>query len=218
MSLRVIPFSTEEQRTAAAGEVAQHLRAGGWIAYPTETVYGIGCALLWEPLEALAAAKRPGGHRPFLLLVPQAWVAPALHWTDEALRLAEAFWPGPLTLAVSADPGAFPAEVTGEDGTVAVRRSPHPAVRAIVEALGAPITSTSANLPGEPPARDAAGAADVLRRLGGEGMGWVLDGGTLADAAPSTLVRAGQSGVEVLRAGAIPEDDVQRVLRGANGD
>lgn len=217
MSVRVIPFSTDEQRAAVAADVARHLRAGGWIAYPTETVYGIGCALLWEPLEALAAARRPGGHRPFLLLVPQTWVAPALHWTGEALRLAEAFWPGPLTLAVPAEPGAFPAEVTGADGTVAVRRSPHPAVRAIVDALGAPITSTSANLPGEPPARDAASAADVLRRLGARGTGWVLDGGALPDAPPSTVVRAGEDGVAVLRAGAIPEEDIHRVLRGAHG-
>lgn len=209
---RTLPFATGRDRDAYAPDVAQHLQRGGWIAYPTETVYGLGCALLPEPLRALAAAKRPGGHRPFLLLVPAGWRSEALRWTDGAKRLAVAFWPGPLTLALAAEPDAFPPEVTGADGTVAIRQSPHPGVRAIVEVLAAPITSTSANAPGEPPALDARAAAVVPGRFRAPCETWVLDGGQLPPGPASTLVRAVDDEVRVMREGAIRETEIRLAL------
>lgn len=214
---RVLAFATERERAAALPDVVAHLRTGGIIGYPTETVYGLGCALLPDALATLASAKRPGGHRPFLLLVPASWSG-GLEWTDEARRLAKAFWPGPLTIALTAPPGRFPGEVTSEDGTVAVRNSPHAGVDAIVRALGAPITSTSANVPGEAPALDAAGAADAADRLGLGAVSLVLDGGRLEPAAPSTLVSASPDRVRIVRTGSIPDDDLRRVLRDYHGE
>jgi len=210
--VRIVPFRNEAERHIVVRNVATHLQAGGWIAYPTETVYGFGCALVRPTLHALATAKRRGGDRPFLLLVPQGWTSDALLWTDGARRLVAAFWPGPLTLALVARPGSFPAEVTAPDGTVAIRCSSHPAAAAIVCALDAPLTSTSANLPGAPPARDAIAAAAAAAQLGLRMQPWILDGGVLEPSPSSTLVRVTEDGVSILRRGAIGTEAIRTVL------
>jgi L-threonylcarbamoyladenylate synthase len=197
-------------REHVAAAVA-HLRAGGLIAYPTETVYGFGCALQEQALARLARLKRNAPDRPFLLLAANARQLPRLRWTPAARRLARAFWPGPLTLVLAGD-SPLPAEVVGSGGTVAVRLSPHAGVRALLQALDAPVSSTSANAPGGEPARSADEAAAAIARLG-DGEEWlVLDGGVLPPSPPSTLVRCIGGDVSVLRAGAVPEDQVRTVL------
>jgi L-threonylcarbamoyladenylate synthase len=108
----------------------------------------------------------------------------------------DAHWPGPLTLALPARPG-LPAPLVS-DGFVAVRDSPHPVARALVQALGRPITATSANPAGAPPPTTAAGAAAYFPGC------LVLDGGTTPGGAPSTLARVRGDEVEVLRQGAVP--------------
>ncbi|MDX1674263.1 MAG: L-threonylcarbamoyladenylate synthase, partial [Longimicrobiales bacterium] len=214
---RLLPYRSADERRAAHGELARHLAAGGIIAYPTETVYGLGCRLDDVALTRLAAFK---GDRPFLLLIRGRGDALGLHWTEDADRLAAAFWPGPLTLALAAEPEAYPPQVVGTGGTVAVRVSPHPAIPDLLEAAGGPVTSTSANAPGEPPARDATAAAHVAaavaalaaERRGAEAGGGgdeedrtvlVLDGGRLPQARPSTIVGCGER-TRVLREGALP--------------
>jgi L-threonylcarbamoyladenylate synthase len=214
--VRIVAFKDEPERASVLREVATFLQAGGWIAYPTETVYGFGCALVQPTLHDLAVAKRPAMDRPFLLLVPEGWTSDALHWTEDARKLMEAFWPGPLTLALDAQPGTFPAEVTAADGTVAIRCSSHPAAAAIVRALDAPLTSTSANLPGAPPARDAVAAAAAAEQLGLPVQHWILDGGILDPSPSSTLVRVTTDGVRILRQGAIGTEAIRMVLGEAN--
>ena len=205
----VLGYATAEERAAAAGAVGEHLAGGGIIAYPTETVYGLGCTLQEAGLEALARFK---GGRPFLLLIRTPEEAPGLRWTDDARRLADAFWPGPLTLALTAEPGAYPARVVGPDGGVAVRVSPHPAIPDLLAAAGGPVTSTSANEPGRPPARDGQSAAAVASAVAsGGGRVLVLDGGRLPEAAPSTIVRCDER-TRLLREGAVPRSDVERVV------
>ncbi len=215
--VRRLPFRTRAQQQAAAATAAEHLRAGGILIYPTETVYGFGCALAPAPLRALVSIKRSAvAPRPFLLLLPPAGEPTTLRWTESARHLASAFWPGPLTLALEAEPGAFPGEVTAEDGTVAVRRSPHEGVQSILLAYGAPITSTSANRPGEAPARDGDDAMALASSLTTDASLLVLDGGALADSPPSTLVRVTARDVQIVREGAIGTDTVRRVLREAD--
>lgn len=200
----VVAYRTAADRAAAADRVREHLAEGGIIAYPTETVYGLGCALLPEALERLAAFKGP---RPFLLLIHGPGEADALRWTPAARRLADAFWPGPLTLALD-DPGhAFPAQVRGPDGAVAVRVSPHPAIPDLLTAAGGPITSTSANRPGGEAA--TTGAAAMALVDGVRGL-LVLDGGVLPPARPSTIVRCGD-GARILRAGELSRAALERV-------
>lgn len=204
--MRTLPYAVPGERAAAARSLTAHLRADGIIAYPTETVYGLGCALRPAALERLAAFK---GDRPFLLLVAGPEAVPGLEWSDAALKLAEAFWPGPLTLALTPGTGVFPPQVVGPDGAVAVRVSPHPAVRDLLTAARGPVTSTSANRPGEPPARTAAEAAEAAGSLADL---LVLDGGALPPALPSTIVRCGPGRVRILREGVIDRETLQEVV------
>lgn len=211
--MHVLPFRTPAEIAAALPGVVDHLRAGGVIAYPTETVYGFGCVVRPDAVARLIALKRRGEERPFLLLVAGAEQLAMLEWTSAARALAGAFWPGPLTLALAAPAGAFPPGVRSPDGTVAVRASPHSGVQAMLRALGEAITSTSANAPGEAPARDARGVEAALALLDG-GDVLVLDGGELPPSAPSTIVDASVSPPRVVRAGAVP---IQK-LRTITGD
>lgn len=206
---RTLPFATAEERAAVRDEVAGHLAAAGIVVYPTETIYGLGCALRKRALRALAEFK---GDRPFLILIRDRHDAPGLRWTDDAERLAEAFWPGPLTLALTAEEGAYPGQVVGPDGAVAVRVSPHPAVADLLNAAAGPVTSTSANLPGGPPARDGRAAAKVAEAVAAMGASvLVLDGGGLPEARPSTIVRCGETN-RLLREGALPTSTLEQVV------
>jgi L-threonylcarbamoyladenylate synthase len=200
----VVPFRSAADRKREAPGVGVHLRAGGLIAYPTETVDGLGCALIPAALERLAALKDRGTEEPFLLLIDRPEQAPDLLWTESALRMAAAFWPGPLTLALRVGADHYPDRVIGPGDTIAVRSSPHPAVRAILAALGGPLTSTSANRVGEPPALSAAGVVEFARALGAPSDLWILDGGPLPPSAPSTIVDCAGQRPRLLREGAVP--------------
>lgn len=188
--------------------IVEHVRAGGVIAYPTETVYGLGGACTPEAVERVRALKSREADKPLLALVESAATVEGLRWTEEARLLAEIFWPGSVTL-VMADPDAlFPLGVRDPArGTVAVRVSPHPVVTALLSHLGKPLTSTSLNRPGEPPALAGDEAERVVRGLGGDDV-WIVDGGTLPPSSPSTVVDCTGPRPVVLRGGAIP---VQRL-------
>lgn len=209
--MTILPFRTEQERRVALPAVVAHLRADRLIAYPTETVYGLGGAAAPAAVAALQDLKGRDPTRPFLLLIRQPDQAPTMQWNDTARLLARHFWPGPLTIAVPAVAG-LPAGIVSEDGLVAVRSSPHEGVQAIVDAFGAPVTSTSANAPGAAPAMSAAGVVAALEALGGRDV-LVLDGGALPTSAPSTVVRCDDGRVHVLRAGAITVAELRDRLR-----
>ncbi|HZD06507.1 MAG TPA: Sua5/YciO/YrdC/YwlC family protein, partial [Longimicrobiales bacterium] len=129
--------------------VARHLQGGGVVVYPTETVYGFGCLLQPEPLATLRRFKSRGPASPFLLLVEGRTGVPGLVWTAGAAEMARVFWPGALTLVLSDPGGRYPGSVRSWKGGVAVRRTSHPLAARLVEAVGGPLTSTSANAQGE---------------------------------------------------------------------
>jgi L-threonylcarbamoyladenylate synthase len=185
-------------------EVLAHVRSGGLLAYPTETVYGFGGTLDEPALRRLAELKSREERKPFLLLVPSIESVAQLAWTDEARELASVFWPGAVTLLLRDPAGTFPPGVRGPDGAVAVRRSNHPLAQRLVESLGAPITSTSANAPGEAPAASGADALNAALRLGASEEMWVLDAGPLPESEPSTIVDCTGAVPRVRRAGATP--------------
>ena len=182
------------------------LDAGGVVAHPTSTVYGLGGRPRPEVDARIAAIKgRPPGPLIRLAASREALIEalPGARWTDAARRLADAFWPGPLTLVLE----------DGSDTGVAVRVDPHPVVRRLLDRAGGLLTSTSLNVTRRPPAKTGAEVRAVLSEVGsGAGtVGW-LDAGDLAGSTPSTLVRVAGDSVEILREGAVPAADVTRAL------
>ncbi len=190
----------------ALDRAAALLDAGGVVAHPTSTVYGLGGRPRPSVDERIAAIKRrPPGPLIRLAAGRDALVEalPGARWTETAHRLADAFWPGPLTLVLE----------DGSDTGVAVRVDPHPVVRRLLDRAGGLMTSTSLNVTGNPPATTSREARAALSRIGsGAGtMGW-LDGGDLGGPTPSTLVRLRGATAEVLREGAVPRKEIVRVL------
>ena len=213
---RVIDFRDGTRAADTLDSVLDHLRLGGLLAYPTETVYGFGGLPTRSVIEGLAALKKRDPAKPMLLLVPDREAVSDLTWTPEAIELAHVFWPGSVTLVLS-DPGSrYPEGVRGSSGSVAIRVSPHPLVRELVRGLGGPILSTSANRSGEASALDAQGALSVALAAGaGEDL-WVLDGGALEPSPPSTIIDCSGPEPVVLREGTIPLGRVRCVLPGVH--
>ena len=189
------------------------LRAGGLVAMPTDTVYGVGVALdAPDGLERLFAAKDRPLDRAIVLLVADLEQAASVGIVSPAARaLADRFWPGGLTLVLAQAPGAaLPAVLTGGAATIGVRLPDHDCPRGLARALG-PLPVTSANLSGRPDARDA---ADVLAQLG-DRIDLVLDGGPARGGVPSTVVDCSAGGARVLRVGAIASESLADALRDA---
>lgn len=186
---------TDEEIAAALAA----LRRGEVVAYPTETFYGLGVdALDPRALAALARLKGRQATKALSVLVADARMAASLaaEISPRARALMAAHWPGPLTIALPARGDLPPALVA--DGFVAVRVSPHPLAMRLVTGLGGPLTATSANPAGEPPAATAAQAAGYFPT----GC-LVVDGGATAGGLASTLVRVRGDEVEVLRPGPV---------------
>lgn len=182
-------------------EIAALVRAGGVIAYPTETFYGLGCDP-WNThaVQRIFRLKGRPEDKPLPLLLPPGDPARfGISIPPLAKKLAEQHWPGPLTLVVPAT--GFPPETTAGTSTVAVRRSPHPFVSALLEILGKPLVTTSANLSGQ---AAAATGPDVFRMI----RGWdcLVDGGHLPGKRGSTIVDCTGDRPKLVREGDLPVD------------
>jgi L-threonylcarbamoyladenylate synthase len=189
---------------------ADWLRQGGVVVFPTETFYGMA-ADPGQP-EAVAAVfdvkGRPDGMPLPLVAASIAQVEQFAGLLRGANRLlAEAFWPGPLTIVLDAPDGLAPAVHAGT-GTVAIRVPSHDMARALAEACGTPVTATSANRSGEPAVVDLSGIASITN----DPRVFVLDGGRTPGGAPSTIVDARATPARILRAGAVPSDRVLRSI------
>ena len=192
--------------------ILEHLRRGGLLVYPTETVYGLGGIPRRRTVARIAALKDREPSKPMLILIPRRESVADLVWTEAATQLASVFWPGPMTLILTDPESRFPAGVRGPSGGVAVRVSPHPLVKAMVEGLDEPIVSTSANEAGGVPAIDVRGAMRTAEALGVGGDLWVLDGGDLPPSLPSTIIDCTGGVPTVLREGSVPLARLRRVL------
>jgi L-threonylcarbamoyladenylate synthase len=192
-------------------DASRLLALGRIVAHPTETVYGLAAAADVEAgYRSLLELKGGSTPRAFLLLFADAGALRARlgELPPGGDALARAFWPGPLTLLFPA-PADLPAWWAGPDGDVAARVSPHGFCRAVVERLGGPILSTSANRQGE---RTCRSAPAVLAAFAGSPLALVVDGGTL-EGRPSTLVRwTSERGWARLRTGPVSEDAIRRAL------
>lgn len=208
----MLPFQSPDDVDAAAPRVAEHLAAGGLLAYPTETVYGLGSAPETGPLTRLSALKgRPPG-KPFLLLVSGRLMAErwGLVFSTAAKAMVDEYWPGPLTLVLRGGEGRLPDALRGAEGGIAVRHTGHAGMSRLITALDHPVTSTSANRPGGPPAPGAARLLDLFADAVADGTLLVLDGGVLGNVPPSTLVDCTTSIPLMIREGAIPRAELRR--------
>jgi L-threonylcarbamoyladenylate synthase len=208
----ILPFRTPSEVAAALPLVAEHLGRDGLLAYPTETVYGLGSAPSVPALAALARLKGRSPDKPFLLLVSGRAMAESwgLVLSASARALSDAFWPGPLTLVLPGGEGRLPDQLRGREGGIAVRHTGHAAIARLVAALEYPLTSTSANRPGEPPAPGPDRIAETFRTEIAAGTLLVLDGGVLGNVPPSTLVDCTGPMPRMVREGAIPRAELRR--------
>jgi L-threonylcarbamoyladenylate synthase len=205
MRARIVPDDD-----AGRAEAIEALRAGGIVALPTDTVYGIAVALDTPGgVEALFAAKRRPPDKGIMLLLADAAQAPAIgQWPPAAAALAEAFWPGGLTVIVAQRPDvALPAALTGGAPTIGLRVPDHPAPRALAAAVG-PLPTTSANISGLAEAGDA---VEIVAQLG-ESVALVLDGGVAHGGPASTVVDCTVEPPRILRVGAISIEVVEAAL------
>ncbi len=187
-------------------EAAAILRAGGLVAFPTETVYGLG-ARAYDATAARRVYKakgRPSDNPLIVHVSDEAMLAEVVkRVTPLARRLIDAFWPGPLTLILEKS-ARVPGAVTAGGRTVAVRCPGHPAARALIRALGEPIAAPSANLSGRP---SPTTAAHVLRDLRGR-VPLILDGGPCRKGLESTIVDARGKRPVVLRHGTLTAESL----------
>jgi L-threonylcarbamoyladenylate synthase len=218
--LSSVPFWSPVEIETALRNVLHHLEQGRVLAYPTETVYGFGGAADEQSVEALVAMKeRPPG-KPFLLLIAgSAMIAKLdLHLPNFAARLAARHWPGPLTLVLPGGERRVPTRLRGPEGGVAVRWTPHPGLSRLLQAYGEPLTSTSANRPGVPPAMSAGEIIEQWPQAIMRGQLAVLDGGRLLPSSPSTVVDCTGRLPRVIRPGAISAETLRESVPDLIGD
>lgn len=210
----ILPFRTLEDADTALPVVRDHLAADGLLAYPTETVYGLGSAPREEPLARLARLKGRPPRKPFLLLVASRLMAEqwGLVFTAAASAMAEVYWPGPLTLVLSGGEGKLPDALRGAEGGIAVRYTGHAGMARLIARLGYPVTSTSANRPGSPTAPGVDRLGETFHEAISNGTLLVLDGGALGNVPPSTLVDCTTNLPLMIREGAIPRAELRRAV------
>jgi L-threonylcarbamoyladenylate synthase len=207
VTVRVVPDDP-----SGYAEAIRVLRAGGIVALPTDTVYGIGVALQAERgIERLFEAKQRPADRAIMLLLDSADQARAVgQWPASAAALADAFWPGGLTVVVDQRPDVdLPPELTAGRSTIGLRMPDHACPRALAAAIG-PLPVTSANLSGRPPARDAAEIAAQLAAA----VDCIVDGGQAHGGPASTVVDCTVDPVRILRVGAVSQEAIAACLEG----
>lgn len=208
-TLRIHP---DEPEPELVSQVADRLHAGQVVALPTDTFYGLAVdPVNLRAVDRIYELKSRARHKPLSLLISEVAQAYELsRGLDTAFeRLAERFWPGPLTLVVRAG-SKLPLKVTANTGNVALRVPEAAIPRAVVGRLGLPITATSANLSGMPECTYANGVREQL----GDKIPLIIDGGPTARSIPTTIVDISGGGHSwmILREGAIPTHEIALAL------
>jgi L-threonylcarbamoyladenylate synthase len=203
----------DARHIAAAAEV---IRAGGIVAIPTETVYGLAAdALNPDAIAKIYEAKGRPSTNPLIIHVTSIDAAKELasSWPVAAQQLTEAFWPGPLTVIVPKNP-AVPDAATAGLPSVAVRNTSHPVMRAVIDAAGTPLAAPSAN---KSQAVSPTRAAHVLKSLG-DRVDMVIDAGTTEHGLESTVVDCTVVPPRVLRPGPVTIFELERVVGRVKSD
>jgi L-threonylcarbamoyladenylate synthase len=201
--MKVLPATEENIKTAS-----EIIRTGGVVVYPTETVYGIGCAPQIESAAKRICEIKGRADKPLPLACSSLPVArKVVEFNPVAERLAEVFWPGPLMLVLTAilEYGMY---VTHGSKTLGIRVPDHEVSRSLASKCGGVIVSTSANKTGEKPPTTAEGA---MQQIGG-GVDVILDGGSTPGGIPSTVLDLSGEQLWILRAGPITGAQIKEAL------
>jgi len=204
--LRVDPARFDSAELDPAVDV---LRAGGIVAYPTDTLYGLAA----DPRNPDAVARvfavkgRPDASALTLIAADLDQAASAAAFSRRASALAKTMWPGPLTIVATAKPGLASAALAGGT-TVGVRVPRDGVARGLAARFGFCITATSANRSGQPPTTDPQSVLDAL-----PGLDLIVDAGAAPGGAPSTIVDATTDVLRLIRDGAVPWDRVLKSLQ-----
>jgi L-threonylcarbamoyladenylate synthase len=213
---RIVPATGEW-----ISEAAEIIKSGGLVAFPTETVYGLGANGLDEmAVQKIFEAKGRPQDNPLILHV--SGIRDAMRYaevSETAEALMHSFWPGPLTIVMYAacppDAGdSVPAVTRANLGTVALRAPLHPVAISLIESAGLPIAAPSANRSGRPSPTTAQAVADDL----GDSLDLILDGGPATIGVESTVVDATRDTVALLRPGGVTREMLAKVVELSEGD
>ncbi len=197
---------------AAIHHAVDVLKHGGLVAFPTDTVYGLAALPFKdEYVEELFSAKGRNNSRAIAILIGDIKDLPRVvnDFGQTPARLAERFWPGPLTLVVSKLAGL--PEVLSQDGTIGVRMPDHPLALALLREIG-PLAVTSANISGQ---ENTNTAEEVYRQLNGR-VHLIMDGGRTMGGVPSTVVNCLTEAMTILREGPISLKELEQALAEGN--
>jgi len=213
LTAEILRIDPDEPEPKLIDQVVRALAAGSVAALPTDTFYGLAVdPVNLRAVDRIYEIKTRARHKPLSLLLSETAQAYGLaREIDTAFdRLAERFWPGPLTIVVKAG-ARLPLRVTANTGNVALRVPEAAIARAVVAGLGVPITATSANLRGMPECTHARG---VLEQLG-DSIPLIVDGGPTGRSVPTTIVdlSGGDNSWMILREGAIPTHEIALALQ-----
>ena len=213
MTAETLRIHPDEPEPELIDIVVKSLNCGNVVALPTDTFYGLAVdPVNLSAVDRIYDIKTRARHKPLSLLISEVSQAYDLaREIDTAFdRLAERFWPGPLTIIVKAG-GKLPLRVTANTGNVAIRVPEAAIARAVVARLGLPITATSANLRGYP---ECTSAGCVLEQLGNQ-VPLIVDGGRTARSTATTIVdlSGGGNSWMILREGAIPTHEIALTLQ-----
>jgi len=184
-------------------EIVEKLKAGATIVYPTETVYGLGCAATNQAaVDKIFQIKERQKDKPLLVVASGVdMMVEYVEWSDKLEELAKKYWPGPLTVVTEVqDRDGLANGVVAGDNTLAFRVTDHPLASEISQALGMPLVSTSANLSSQESSYDVADIVTMFKDSAVQ-PDIVIDAGILLHRSPSTVVKIVGEEVEVLRQG-----------------
>lgn len=189
-------------RYVAFSQAVSLLAGGGVLAFPTETFFGVGCSVLSATaVSRVYQVKKRSATKPLPILAADYGMLTRFVCLDRVPAKLLRYWPGPLTLVVPAKAGLFPAPLLDSLGRVAVRVTPHPVAAALSFAVGCPLTASSANLQGHPPAR----TSEKIEKEIAEAVDGVLEADPEPSGGlPSTIVEPlGGRRLHLLREGAV---------------
>ncbi|HIC91602.1 MAG TPA: threonylcarbamoyl-AMP synthase [Syntrophaceae bacterium] len=196
-------------------KAAQIITAGGIVAYPTETFYGLGVdAFNVHAIERIYYIKKRDPSKPILVIIENQRYLKELvsDVPPSARKLIKRFWPGPLTIIFKASP-KVPAILTGNTGTIGMRISNHPVALELVRAVGRPITATSANISGQ---LGLVNALDVFKTFKHQ-LDLILDGGVTQGKKGTTIVNIALDPPRIVREGVISSKEIQQYLVSSKG-